>query len=168
MKFTDKIHSARFTNETYDTIEIVYDEDGILVPMYIEVDFEHPDFIDLEKAGWDLERIQEFTKSYNKEQSQAYKNIIKWHAADEVAKVKDKFAARQKDMIEAEIPTSELLKVILESNDNEEVIFKTKLAIFEIDEIKNSKDRNLKMSIRKCKSMLELISQLNGIYKSKD
>ena len=58
--------------------------------------------------------------------------------------------------------SSQIIGAILEQNSNEEELFKAKLAIFEIENIKKSKDRELKTAIRKSKTLFELFATLNG------
>ena len=47
--FSGKIIEATYTNEKKDTIEILYKEEKKIVPYYIEVNHQHPDFQDLIK-----------------------------------------------------------------------------------------------------------------------
>ena len=61
-----------------------------------------------------------------------------------------------------ELRQSDIIQYIIESNGNEEALFRAKLTVFEIPSIKNSKDRTLKTNIRKSKSVAELISIVQG------
>ena len=58
--FTGKIIEASYTNESKDTIEIVYKEDEKAIVYYIETNHSHPDFQDLIKE-YSLDKIQETT-----------------------------------------------------------------------------------------------------------
>lgn len=60
------------------------------------------------------------------------------------------------------------LENILGISDNAEDFFKLKLEIFELDEVKTSKDRKWKASMRKATSTLELLSLLNEVYQTSD
>jgi len=68
----------------------------------------------------------------------------------------------KKTLRRAIMKSSEIIEAILEQNSNEEELFKAKLAIFEIENIKKSKDRELKTAIRKSKTLFELFATLNG------
>lgn len=170
--FNNKISTVRFTNEEHDTIEVVYDQSindtPDFVTHYLEVDFSHPDFLSLEESGWDLERIQKFTISYNQQQGEAWREIVKFHAAEDVKGIKEDFNNKIENMKEEVVKSSAIIKAVISNNDDEETVFKAKLEIFELDAVKSLKDRNKKMSIRKSKSLLELLSNLNEIYNTKD
>jgi hypothetical protein len=62
-------------------------------------------------------------------------------------------------------PTS-ILETVINNDTNEDVLFKTKLAIFEIPQVKNITDKVLKQEIRTATSLLQLFSLLNNIMKS--
>ena len=74
--FSGKIIEASYTNEKKDTIEIVYNEDNKIIPYFIEVNHQHPDFQDLIKE-YPLDKVQETTsakiKQYNDEIIEANK-----------------------------------------------------------------------------------------------
>ena len=50
-----------------------------------------------------------------------------------------------------------LVKSIVEEQDNEDHLFALKLALFEVDEIKNAKNVDLKSNIRKGKTKVEVL-----------
>jgi len=60
------------------------------------------------------------------------------------------------------------LENIVGISDNAEDFFKLKLEIFELQEVKSSKDRAWKASMRKATSTLELLSLLNEVYQTSD
>lgn len=78
--FTGKIIEASYTNESKDTIEIVYKEDEKAIVYYIETNHSHPDFQDLIK-DYSLDKIQETTtekiKQYNDKLKEANKTDLK-------------------------------------------------------------------------------------------
>ena len=78
--FTGKIIEASYTNESKDTIEIVYKEETKAIVYYIETNHSHPDFQDLIKE-YSLDKIQETTtekiKQYNDKLKEANKTDLK-------------------------------------------------------------------------------------------
>lgn len=56
------------------------------------------------------------------------------------------------------LTTENVVKFWLEKQEDEDTIFKTKLAIFNTDEVKNHKDREKKMKVRKAKTLPELFA----------
>ena len=52
---------------------------------------------------------------------------------------------------------------IIDNFKNEDMVFKTKLAIFNLPEVKNNQDREIKMKVRKAKSIPELFAVYNDI-----
>ena len=52
---------------------------------------------------------------------------------------------------------------IIDNFENEDMVFKTKLAIFNLPEVKNNQDREIKMKVRKAKSIPELFAVYNDI-----
>ena len=56
------------------------------------------------------------------------------------------------------------LENIIAISDNPEDFFKLKLEIFELPEVKGSKDRAWKASMRKATTTLELLALLNEVY----
>ena len=74
--FSGKIIEASYTNEAKDTVEIVYKEGTKAVVYYIQINYSHPDTIDLIKE-YSLDKVQETTtakiKQYNDEIKEANK-----------------------------------------------------------------------------------------------
>ena len=56
------------------------------------------------------------------------------------------------------ITTNDLINAFLEKTEDEDLLFKTKLELFNKPEVKNNKDRNLKMKIRYYKTIPELFA----------
>ena len=74
--FSGKIIEASYTNETKDTVEIVYKEGTKAVVYYLQINHSHHDTIDLIKE-YSLDKVQETTttkiKQYNDEIKEANK-----------------------------------------------------------------------------------------------
>ena len=56
-------------------------------------------------------------------------------------------------------------KKIIDKNEDEDTIFKAKLAIMELDAVKKSKATKLKQEIRKAKTLIEVVSYLQKVMK---
>lgn len=62
-------------------------------------------------------------------------------------------------------PPDIIFNNIINNNKEEDFIFKVKLAVFEIPEVKKSKSKTLKTKIRKAKTVLELCEIVNKLLK---
>jgi hypothetical protein len=165
--FTKKnIITARFIDNDHITIEVLHTIKGDeKAHVYIlEYDKDSEDFQALEKAGWDLERITEETMGYKREASRIHDKAIE-------AAAQEWLVQNPPDVIIETIQEIENIKVvdivnsILELNEDEDTIFKSKLAIMELDIVKNSKETNVKQEIRKAKTLIEVISNLKKFMK---
>ena len=56
------------------------------------------------------------------------------------------------------LSSDDFVKQLLNYNDDEDFLFKTKLALFNSPEIKSLNDREAKMNIKKSKTLLELFA----------
>ncbi len=144
--------TAKFINEEHTTIEVLYtiESDEKVCAYILEYDKDSEDFKNLEKAGWDLERITEETVGYKREASRLYNEEINAAAVE---------------MNKTNIPVNNVVNHILEFNEDEDMIFKSKLAIMELDIVKKSRATKAKQEIRKAKTLLEVISNMHKIMK---
>ena len=174
--FSNKqILSAVFTNNANDTIEIVYNhsEEGE-TPKYISIwisatDPQNESLVALKQAGWSLERIQRQTHLKLEDQKKAYEAIIDARIALQLQVTKEQVASmyeqRYSDMLKTgPVITTTIFQSVLENNTDEEILFKSKLAAFEIPQIKDLKDRAFKQKIRTAKSLMELFGVLYSIF----
>lgn len=155
--FTKKnVITARFINEGHTTIEVLHTIKGDeKAHAYIlEYDKDSTDYKALEKAGWDLERIQEETAGYKRAASLQYNKAVEAVAME-----------MNKTNKPALIANDEIINKVLELNKDEDTIFKAKLAIMELDDVKKSKDTKLKQEIRKAKTLIEVVSYLQKVMK---
>ncbi len=158
--FTKKnVSIAKFIDEEHTTIEVLYtiDSDDNLRPYILEYDKDSQDFQALEKAGWDLERITEETVGYKKEASRLYNEEIN-AAAQEWLKENP-----TEVFVDTPIPVTDIIGTIISKNEDEDSLFKAKLAVMELDSVKGSKATKVKQDIRKAKSLIELISHMNKL-----
>ena len=155
--FTKKnVITARFINDGHTTIEVLHTIKGDeKAHAYIlEYDKDSSDYQDLEKAGWDLERIQEETAGYKRAARIQHNKAV---AA----------AAQQwlKENPNDQVTDLDIIGSIIDKNEDEDTIFKAKLAIMELDAVKESKATKLKQEIRKAKTLIEVVSHLQKVMK---
>ena len=155
----ENVITAKFINEENTTIEVLYTikSDEKVCAYILEYDKDSEDFKDLEKAGWDLERITEETVVYKKEASRIHNKEIET-AAQEWLKENP-----TEVFVDTLIPVTDIIGTIISKNEDEDILFKAKLAVMELDSAKGSKATKVKQDIRKAKSLIELISHMNKL-----
>ena len=184
-----QILKAVFTNNANDTIELVYDHksDGEK-PEYISIwipatDPTNENLIALKEAGWSFERIQKETHenidmmvkarqaqihqqidAKVKEQVDRYYEIINSETEMTREQIATAYEQRYAEMINTgPAITTTIFQSVLDNNADEELLFKSKLAAFELPQIKNLKDRSVKQKIRTAKSLMELFGILDSL-----
>jgi hypothetical protein len=184
-----QILRAVFTNNVNDTIELVYNHksDGIK-PEYISIwipatDPTNENLIALKEAGWSFERIQKETHenidamlkaraaqihqqidAKVKEQVDRYYEIINSETEMTREQIATAYEQRYAEMINTgPAITTTVFQSVLDNNVDEELLFKSKLAAFEIPKIKELKDRASKQKIRTAKSLMELFGILDSL-----
>jgi hypothetical protein len=184
-----QILRAVFTNNANDTIELVYNHksDGIK-PEYISIwipatDPTNENLIALKEAGWSFERIQKETHenidamlkaraaqihqqidAKVKEQVDRYYEIINSETEMTREQIATAYEQRYAEMINTgPAITTTVFQSVLDNNVDEELLFKSKLAAFEIPKIKELKDRASKQKIRTAKSLMELFGILDSL-----
>jgi len=182
-----QILKAVFTNNANDTIELVYDHksDG-KKPEYISIwipatDPTNENLIALKEAGWSFERIQKETHenidvmlkarsaqihqqidAKVKEQVDRYYELINSETEMTREQIAAAYEQRYAEMINTgPAITTTVFQSVLDNNADEELLFKSKLAAFEIPQIKELKDRAAKQKIRTAKSLMELFGILD-------
>ena len=146
--------SAKFINEEHTTIEVLHTskDDKNVRPYVLEYDKDSADFKALAKAGWDLEAVTDATAEYKREASSMWNNAIN-EAAVQMNKTNKPVT----------IANDEVMNKVLELNEDEDTLFKAKLTIMELDIVKKSKDTKVKSNIRKAKSLIEVIAEINKL-----
>lgn len=168
-------------------IEVLYREGDVVIPYVLEVDFTQQDLNDLLKEisldeiqsvtkkeqelqynafnsiieteinrRWQLElkKIEKF-----KEIKEAYQDVDQYAGSmksDLAKEYRDKFLTPTKFSIE-NLSGKEIFNYILKKNNNKDFVFDLKVGILEDPYIAKSKDKNLKLAIRKARSTFELI-----------
>ena len=158
----ENVISAKLINEEHTTIEVVHtiEGDDKAHSYILEYDKDSQDFQALEKAGWDLERVTEETVAYKRDTSRMHNESIQaaaqqWLEANPPEEV----------IIERieNIKVDDIIGAIMSKNEDEDSLFRAKLAVMELPAAKASKKIKVKQDIRKAKSLIELISNINKL-----
>jgi hypothetical protein len=70
---------------------------------------------------------------------------------------------RQPISSSAQYTPEKVVKYMIDNFEDEDTVFKTKLEIFNLSEVKNSKDREMKMKVRKAKTVPEIFAAYHDI-----
>jgi len=154
------IHSY-FTNEARTVCIVVWESpSGELFEDAVQVDDDNAlwkELLAVEGVNEDV--IHENTFRKNKEDRKAYE--------EEVVAIAKKEGLWQ-DILNAEegafLSTCKLMMIADEDVDKE-LLFKIKIKIFEMDEVINSEDRELKSRIRKATNFYSLLSEFGNLKK---
>tara|TARA_B100000902_G_scaffold31983_1_gene38313 strand:- start:291 stop:812 length:522 start_codon:yes stop_codon:yes gene_type:complete len=144
---------ARFTNSNRNWIEVITNEQGeTLTSTHIELDENHPYFQALMKVT-SIDKIHEST----------------FRKVEEERKEFEKFAleiAKRDGLVQTDntSPTRVLDFIFNPEEATEDEMFALKIALFEIDKIKNSKNLAGKKALRKCKTRIELLTSALNLY----
>lgn len=174
--FSGNIVSSKFIDSPNNTlIEVLYREGDAVTPYVLHVDFTSEDFNDLLQEVT-LDEIEAETNKQLVVEKDAFYAIVdaeidrRWEEegekvrkayddADESAR--EKLKSLQEGFTNSE---SKELKVtgaklvdIIQTTDDKDFIFDMKVAILEDPDITKSKDKAMKMSIRKAKTAIELL-----------
>ena len=147
--FTGKIKSAQFINPPENSvIELLYGEANELTAFHLEVNYSNQEFLDFIEE-WPLEKIEKAALQ----------------AARERAKLKEDY---DKQIIEnylqnSDIGCKEVFNYINENNKDKTAVFDLKLSVLENN--MDLKDKNLKLRIRKAKTILDLLQIYNETVK---
>jgi hypothetical protein len=188
----ENVISAKLINEEHTTIEVVHtiEGDDKAHSYILEYDKDSQDFQALAKAGWDLERVTEETVAYKRDTSRMHNESIQT-AADEVLKedrkaikkewesLKEQWGKADLSWKEAEtalekaktvevienVQVQDIIGSIISKNEDEDTIFRSKLAVMELDIVKESKATKAKQEIRKANTLIEVIGQLKNFMK---
>lgn len=181
--FSGAIVSSKFIDSPNNTlIEVLYREGDAVTPYVLHVDFTSEDFNDLLQEVT-LDEIEEETNKQLTAEKNAFDYIIeaeidrRW--AEESKKIKmayddvDEYTEEKQEAVRDKLKSlqegftkgeSRELKVtgaklvnIIQTTDDKDFIFDMKVAILEDPDIAKSKDKTMKMSLRKAKTAIELL-----------
>ena len=158
----DKIRGVTWLdNNSKDLIKISFmkSTENIVTNISAEDDF----WVKKVKKDFTLDQIDKMTGDYHKYQAdreilfdEFYDNYQEWARWKKNKELQVQMGLSN----EKGVPVVTSLSTILSIANNKEAFFKMKLDIFELDQIKNHKDRKLKSALRKSKTMPELLGLL--------
>ena len=158
--FTKKnVITARFINDSHTTVEVVHTikGDDKAHAYFFEYDKDCDEMKQLDKAGWDLETLTDETMAYKKEASRVHDESIESAAMEWLKQNPTEV------FVEKSLPVTDIIGTIIANNEDEDMLFKAKLSVMELDMVKESKSTKAKQDIRKAKSLIELISEMNKL-----
>ena len=146
----DNFINAYFIDDERKNIEILTtsEDKKSVIPTIIPFETNHPYFIALSKFC-NVDQIHENT--YNKKKKE--REIFEQKVID-IAK-RDGLLADNFKIDSNFFPT--LVKSIFENEDNEDHLFAIKIALFELEKIRNSKNDDIKKKIRQAKTKIEAL-----------
>ena len=100
---------------------------------------------------------------YKEEQLKVLQSEINEQAQDMKADLLSKFKSNTTSV---RYSPEKVAKYIIDNFEDEDTVFKTKLEIFNLPEVKNSKDREMKMKVRKAKTVPEIFAAYYDIQHS--
>ena len=140
---------AKFIDEDRKNIEILLKDGDITRPHIIEADEDNSDYQDLLKII-PIDDLHEQTHNINKAEGDAFKEF-----AIQVAK--ESGLVQQEESLEKVKTYPALVEAMFNNDDNDDDIFALKLALFEVEKIRESKNTALKTKLRKAKSKIEVL-----------
>jgi len=140
---------AKFIDEDRKNIEILLKDGDITRPHIIEADEDNSDYQDLLKII-PIDDLHEQTHNINKAEGEAFKEF-----AIQVAK-ESGFIQKEENLEKIKIFPA-LVDAVFNNDDNEDDLFALKLAVFEVEKIRESKNTALKTKLRKAKSKIEVL-----------
>ena len=159
MDSTHTYNTAHFTDDARTVIEVYWEKDGVIRTENV-----------IAKKG-DV-RYEELMTHVNVDQlhENTYKNI---RANDEMYQNDVISIAKERGLIyDVNTVNSNIYKALVEALlcpfdpvEDKEKLFMTKLQIFEVDEIKNAKNKKLKSELRKSKTVLDAFAAAIQIAK---
>jgi len=146
----DNFLNAYFIDNERQNIEILTtsEDKKSVVPTIIPYDTKHPYFVALSKFC-NIDQLHENTHNKKKKEKEIFENKV-----IEIAK-RDGLLADNSKIDSNFFPI--LVKSIFEDEDNEDHLFAIKIALFELEKIRNSKNDDIKKKIRQAKTKIEAL-----------
>jgi hypothetical protein len=140
---------AKFIDEDRKNIEILLKDGDITRPYIIEADEDNSDYQKLLKII-SLDDLHEQTHNINKAESEAFKEFA-------LGIAKEGGLIQQEESLEKVKTYPTLVEAMFNNDDNEDDVFALKLALFEVEKIRESKNTALKTKLRKAKSKIKVL-----------
>ena len=166
------IEYARYIDEDRQNIEVMYivsdDESvhGRVAMLHILPVDENDDQFKALMEHYTYDELMEMTYAYNKNAEKAFEEQVL-----AIAEKSGILSTLDIDVVSEEYVNKFIDVIFLQSDIGEkelkELLFKTKLRLFEIDIVKNSTNRQLKGQLRKSKSLAEVFKCMYEIIEDK-
>jgi hypothetical protein len=142
--------NAYFIDNERQNIEILTtsEDKKSVVPTIIPYDTKHPYFVALSKFC-NIDQLHENTHNKKKNEKEIFENKV-----IEIAK-RDGLISDNSKIDSNFFPN--LVKAVFENEDNEDHLFAIKIALFELEKIRNSKNDDMKKKIRQSKTKIEAL-----------
>ena len=157
-----KLIQAHFANNERDTVELYWQyNDDVNQKTAVRVEYCKADESD-EVYNWlltqmSIDDLHEATALHIREQDSIYRE-----AAMEIAKADGLIFDQRTGMVD----TVKMFMNVLfdfDADKQKELLFQFKLAVFEMDVVKNLKDSTIKAKIRKANSVLEVVNEVSKL-----
>jgi hypothetical protein len=146
----DNFLNAYFIDNERQNIEILTtgEDKKSVLPTIIPYDTKHPYFVALSKFC-NIDQLHENTHNKKKKEKEVFENKV-----IEIAK-RDGLISDNSKIDSNFFPN--LVKAVFENEDNEDHLFAIKIALFELEKIRNSKNDDMKKKIRQSKTKIEAL-----------
>ena len=146
----DNFLNAYFIDNERQNIEILTtsEDKKSVLPTIIPYDTKHPYFVALSKFC-NIDQLHENTHNKKKKEREVFEQKV-----IEIAK-RDGLLVDNNKIDSNFFPT--LVKSIFEDEDNADHLFAIKIALFELEKIRNSTNEDLKKKIRQAKTKIEAL-----------
>ena len=161
---------ARYIDDGHKNVATIWEnENGEQIQEIVQADPTQIQWKQLMKFTT-VKKIEKTTVDWKRHQSAMFNEFVKSHAyallEDEKEKhdvEREKFKKEiQRNMSLMKDMQADFLKAILDKNIDNDMVFKFKLAIFEMEEMKKAKPV-IKRKLRKCKTLLNCLGVFNEI-----
>ena len=169
--FEDKeVFNVFFMNEAHDTVEVHWSdpnekEKKLRLYQLDFTDLDHPDVRSIIAKGFTAEKIQKDTIEENQAQAKAFKDTLRFMAGVEMEEMEAKYKERIADLERTQGMDAAQIVPLVVNNTDDDVLFKAKLAAFELDKVEKSRSKTLKSDIRQAESLIKLFGILAKLYK---
>jgi hypothetical protein len=155
--FSGKIIEAYYTDPDNTAVEVIYQDGKRAMNHYLAVDMSHPDFQDLIQE-YSMSKIEDTTIARNK-QIQSQLNRV----------VEGRMAAKKQESLQnktANIDSVVDFVINYKLEDHGDELFDLKLRVFELPQVKQSDNNEVKGKIRQASTPLDVLIAYNDIAKS--
>jgi hypothetical protein len=152
--FTGKIIEAYYTDPDNTAVEVIYQDGKRAMNHYLAVDMSHPDFQDLIQE-YSMTKIADTTVARNKQIQNQLNRVVEGRMA----------ATKQESSANA-IDSVVDFVINYKSKVHGDQLFDLKLKVFELPQVKQSEDNEVKVKIRQASTPLDVLIAYNDIAKS--